>query len=174
MRIVPCLLIAGGAVASIATSAPPPAWTLSQKQLLTASVIDNETPLVRYHVHADLHVPEPQTGLDGILEVNVSITARTPSAGSATLEIDSLTHPDVMPAKMDVGLNNSFTNYISMDMWLDCTADPCSEDYELVVQRDPTADLPPIDISGDVTSLAWASKGSIPADAVLDLTVTPE
>jgi hypothetical protein len=174
MKIWTCLLIAGGAFASIATSAPPPAWDLSQDQLLTASVLDNQTPVVRYHVHADLHVPEPQTGLDGVLEVNLSVRARTMSGGSATLEIDSLTHPDVMPTKMDVGLNNTFNNYIAMDMWLDCTADPCSEDYEVLVQRDPTADLPPIDVGGHITAMAWASKGSIPADAVLDLTVTQE
>lgn len=173
MRFVPCLLIAAGAFASIATSKAPPAWTLSQEQDLTAAVIDTTTPAARYHVHVELHGPEPFVGLEGTLEAEIAVTARTTSSATATIEIDSLTHPDVMPAKTSAGLNSTMTNYLATDILLACESDPCVEDYELVVEPE-TTDVPTIDVTGNVVVLASGEQGPMPAGTALDITVAQQ
>jgi hypothetical protein len=174
MRKLTCLLIVAGAFASIATSQVPPAWTLSQRGDLTAAVIDNQTPSVRFLVHTELHGAEPIPTLDGVLEANVLVSAQTMATGSATIELHSLTHPDVMPVTHTVGLNNKFSDYLSLDQWLACDVDPCIEEFEIVVQRDASADLPPLDVSGYVQTMAWGKQGPMPAGAALDVTVTAE
>jgi hypothetical protein len=173
MKILPCLLIAAGAFASIATSKLE-SWELSQPQDLPASAIDSQTPSVRFLVHTELHGAEPIPTLGGILEVNISVKARAASSGSATIELQSLTHPDVAPVTHTVALNNTYSDYLSLAQWASCDVDPCVEDFEVVVERDPTADLPPIDVTGDLTTMAWADKGAEPVGAALDITVTPE
>lgn len=174
MRIWHCVLIAAGVFASIATSQVPPAWSLSKQQDLTPSVIDSQTPVARYRVHAELHGPEPFAGLDGVLEAYLYVQARTASSGTATIELDPLTHPDVMPASATVRVDSTLSNYIAIDAWLACQTDPCSEDFELVVRRDPTANLPPIDVHGYVLTMAWGSQSPMPQGTSIDVTVTAE
>jgi hypothetical protein len=175
MRIWHCALIAAGVFASIATSQLPPGWSLSAEKDLTPSVIANQTSEARYLIHGELHGPEPFAGLNGVLEANVYVLARTPSSGTATIEIHSLTHPDVIPTSTTVRINNTLPNYVSTPhAWLACETDPCSDDFELVVRRDPTADLSPIDVHGQVVIMAAGSQDPMPAGTSVDITVTAE
>jgi hypothetical protein len=93
------------------------------------------------------------------------------SSASATIEVHSLTHPDEAPTTMTTGVNDTFSHYLAIQSFLACTTDPCSEDYEVVVQCKPAASLPQIDVSGDISSFGrpavdrerFASAGCVDA-----------
>jgi len=164
-------LIIGGALASIATSKIS-GWSLSEQQVLQPLALDNATTSVRYLVHAELHGPEPFDGLDGRIEAFVYVKARAPSGATATIELHSLTHPGIAPAIADVTVTSPDVHYVPIDAWLACETDPCSEDFELIVHRDATADLPAIEISGWVQAFAQGTPTEIPAGTSLVITAT--
>jgi hypothetical protein len=177
-RLIPCILLAGGAIASIATSQVPPGWGIGTNQALDPAVIDDTTPTVRYQVHVELHGAEPITGLDGMVETDVSFAARDGSTPSGSIELSSLTN-DVPPATINYGDVDPTTARergisASLDAWLACTSDPCSEDFELVVHRDPGANLPALDIGGTVYASAGGTDKVQPPNTSVVLTVTRE
>jgi len=173
MKLLPCFLIAVGAFASIATSKIS-GWSMSANQNLPPLVLDSQTPVARYLIHTELHGPEPFDGLDGTLEVNVFVRARVTSSASATIEVHSLTHPDEAPTTMTTGVNDTFSHYLAIQSFLACTTDPCSEDYEVVVQCEPAASLPQIDVSGDISSFVTGMPQQAPPGTAVDATVMAE
>jgi hypothetical protein len=166
-----CALIIGGALASIATSKIS-GWARSEQQDLQPLVLDNATTSVRYRLHAELHGPDPFEGLDGNIETFVYVKARAPSGAIATIELHSLTHPDIAPTIADVTVTSPEFHYVAIDAWLACETDPCSEDFELIVHRDATADLPAIEISGWVEAYAQGTPAQIPAGTSVVITAT--
>jgi hypothetical protein len=180
MKVLPCVLIAAGAAASIATSKIEQGWGTSEQVDVTASVIDNQTVSVTYLVHAELRGPGPYITLGGTLGAYVYVKQRTVPTGvaAATIELRSLTHPDVTPVTIDVGLDSPDIHYVEIPAWLACDGDPCAEDFELQIRRrDPADTLPTTDISGWVLSIAddsQAKQNTPPPGTVLDVTVTQE
>lgn len=43
---------------------------------------------------------------------------------------------------------------VILDAWLECSGDPCAEDYEVTISRDPALDLGALDITGSIESVA--------------------
>lgn len=173
MKLLPCLLIAVGGFASIATSRPS-GWSMSANGNLPPLVLDGQTSVARYLIHTELHGPEPFDGLDGTLEVNVVVRARVMSSASATIEVHSLTHPDEAPTTMTTGVNDTFSHYLAIQSFLACTTDPCSEDYEVVVQCKPAAGLPQIDVSGNISSFVTGMPQQAPPGTAVGATVMAE
>jgi hypothetical protein len=180
MKVIPCVLIAAGAAASIATSKVDNGWGTSTQADITASAIDNQTTSVKYLVHAELQGPGPYVALDGTLTAFVYVKQRTVPTGvaAATIELRSLTHPDIAPVTIDVGLDSPDVHEVEIPAWLLCSGDPCAEDYELEIRRrDPIDTLPTTDISGWVLSVAKdpdAKSNITPSGTNLVVTVTAE
>jgi hypothetical protein len=172
MKLLPCFLITVGAFASIATSQVS-GWSMSAPGTIPPLVLDNQTPVARYLIHTELHGPEPFEGLDGTLEVNVFVKLFVVNA-SATIEVHSLTHPDQMPTTVTTDVTSTFSHYLPIESFLECTTDPCSEDYEVVVQCDAAAILPQIDVSGNVSSFVTGKPAQAPPGTSIDVTVTAE
>jgi len=177
-RLIPCALLAAGAAASIATSPAATGWGIGTNQALDPATIDNTLTTARYAVHAVLHGAQPIAGLDGTVEADVQFVARDGSTPSGTLELASLTN-DIPPSTViygDVDPTTARERGISvvLDGWLACESDPCSEDYELTVHRDPGAGLPALDISGTVFISAGGTAKVQPPNTSVELTVTRE
>jgi len=173
MKVLPCFLIAVGAFASIATSKLS-GWSMQADGDFPRVVLDSQSPTARYLIHTELHGPEPFQGLMGTLEVNVFVQARAPTSANATIEVRSLTHPDEMPNTMSTDVTSTFSHYVPIESFLDCTTDPCSEDYEVIVQCDPPVLLPVVDVSGNVRSFVTGQPTQTPPGTSIDVTVTAE
>ena len=145
-------LIVVGALAVIA-SAQIPAWELpSNDAAIAPATLTNETPTLRYAVHAELRGPGPFEGLDGWVAARLDVSPAQPTAVT-TIEIRSLTHPDVMPTMVMVPGTVAHSEAF-MDAWLECVGDPCVEDFEVTIWRDPNLDIPPLEVTGYVDALA--------------------
>ncbi|HET7501897.1 MAG TPA: hypothetical protein VFK02_12860 [Kofleriaceae bacterium] len=173
MKLLPCFVIAVGGFASIATSKVS-GWSMSANRNLPPLVLNSQTSLGRYLIHTELHGPEPFDGLDGTLEVNVVVRAREMSSARANIEVHSLTHPDEAPTTMTTGVNDTFSHYLAIQSFLACTTDPCSEDYEVVVQCEPADSLPQIDVRGDISSFVTGMPQQAPPGTAVDATVMAE
>lgn len=151
-------------------------WRRNAVQDLTPAVLDQQKPTVRYLVHAELHGPAPFEGLDGELRAIVAIAPRLPppTAASATIELHSLTHPEIAAATAPAPLTNLGGESLVLDAFLTCERDPCSEDFELVIHRDPLADLPLLDISGHVEAYAQGTTKHAPDDRSVTVEVNEE
>jgi hypothetical protein len=144
-------LVIVGSVAVIATSQMP-AWELWSNEAPIAQVtLDNQTPQVRYAVHAELRGPGPFEGLDGWVAVHLDLSQPT---AITTIEIRSITHPDVMPTTTPAD-TEAF-----MDAWLDCSSDPCAEDFEIAIRREPSANEIPLQVTGYIHAYANSSTGA--------------
>lgn len=175
-RSLSLLLIGIGALASTATSRPTGWWPHVQQDLAPA-VLDQQRPTVRYLVHAELRGPALFEGVvDGAVQAHVVITPRLtpPTGASATIELHALTHPDIAPAIEAFPLPMFGGQYLMLDAFLTCERDPCSEDFELVIHRDPLAALPLLDVSGYVRAYALGTEKGAPDGRSLTVEVEQE
>ena len=153
-------LLVVGSLAVIATSTIP-AWELwSNDAPITTVTLDSQTPEAHYMVHAELRGPGPFEGLDGWVSARFDVSPAQ-TVASSTIEIRSITHPDVMPTITPVPGTVTHDDAF-MDAWLDCAAgvDPCAEDYEVIVRRDATVNPPPLQVTGYIQAYAGSSTKS--------------
>jgi hypothetical protein len=164
-------LLVVGCFAAIASSQIP-AWELHDAKPFTTAKLDSQTTSLRYLVHAELRGPGPFEGLDGWVAARVDATPAQPTP-ITTIEIRSLTHPDVMPTTEMIPGTVSHTD-VYLDAWLACTTDPCAEDYEVIISRDPTAELPPLDVTGEIEAYAGGppETKTMPENSEVVVTVT--
>ena len=171
MKHKPILLIVVGALASIATEGAEGwyAWTGAAMAMAT---LDDTTPQVRYLVHAELHGPGPYQGLYGWIEAQISATP-VQTSNVVSIEIRSLTHPDQIPTTGGVYATRMIAS-VYLQAWLACDVDPCVEDFEVTIKRDPGLVLPPITITGTATSQlnGPSDQKEAPPGTSIDLTVT--
>ena len=171
MKWLTRLLIVLAGLAAIASSQSP-AWQLTDSEVLAPTKLDNTSTTLRYLVHAELRGPGPFEGLDGWVAARIDASPAQPTA-ITKVEIRSLTHPDEMVAQMvpaTVGHTDVF-----LDAWLACTTDPCAEDYEIIISREPGLDLPPLDITGEIEAFAGGPSDAktMPENSEVVITVTP-
>jgi hypothetical protein len=165
-------LLIGGVLASIATSQIP-SWELwSNDAPITSTTLDNANPARTYLVHAELRGPGPFEGLEGWVAAHLDVSPEQ-STELITIEIRSITHPDQMPTTSMVPANVTHDD-VYLDAWLDCPADPCAEDYEVTIRRDPALDLPPLQVTGYMQAYAGGPPESKeqPQNSEVVVTVT--
>jgi len=165
------MLIVLAALAAIASSQIPN-WELHASEPMASATLDSQTTSLRYLVHAELRGPGPFEDLNGYVAARVDARPSQPTP-ITTIEIRSLTHPDEMPTTEMVPATVSHAD-VYLDAWLACTTDPCAEDYEVIISRDPTLELPPLDITGEIE--AWAGgltdTKTMPENSEVVVTVT--
>jgi hypothetical protein len=166
-------LLVVGSVAVIATTTLP-AWELwSNDVSITTVTLDSQTSELHYMVHAELRGPGPFPDLDGWVAARLDVSPSQPTSAS-TIEIRSITHPDLMPTITPVPGTVTHADAF-MDAWLDCTGDPCAEDFEIVITRNASVNPPPLQVSGYVQAYAGSSKGESkeqPQDSEVVVSVT--
>ena len=148
-------VIVVGSLAAIATSRLP-AWELySNDAPITSGTLDTQTAELHYMVHAELRGPGPFEGLDGWVAARLDVSPSQDN--SVTIEIRSITHPDVMPSSQQVPVSHAD---VFMDAWLDCKADPCAEDFEVVIRRNAVLNPPPLQVTGYIQAFAGSNSDS--------------
>jgi len=165
------ILLAVGSLAVIATSQLP-AWELHSNDVPLTATLDSQTPELHYIVHAELRGPGPFVGLDGWVAVRLDVSPAQ-SISATTVEIHSLTHPDLMPTVTPVPATVTHSDSF-IDAWLECSTDPCAEDFEVVIKRDASANPPPLEVTGYIEAYAGSSTDSkeTPHDSEVVVSVT--
>jgi hypothetical protein len=164
-------LLIVGVLASVATSSVPD-WELTSNDATYTSVtLTSEVPTAKYLIHAELRGPGPFPGIDGWVAARMNV-APAQSYAATTIEIRSLTHPEVMPVSSMVPANVT-RNDVFMDAWLDCPGDPCAEDFEVTISRDPAA-TEPFTVTGYTDAYANGDTDSkeTPVNSEIVVTVT--
>lgn len=170
MKWLTRMLIVVAGLAAIASSQVP-AWQLTDTEAMTPAKLDSTSTTLRYLVHAELRGPGPFEGLDGWVAARVDASPAQPTS-ITKIEIRSLTHPDEMTMGM-VPATVSHTD-VFLDAWLACTTDPCAEDYEIIISRDPGLDVPPLDVTGVIEAYAGGppEAKTMPENSEVVVTVT--
>jgi len=167
MRLVRILLVAG-VVASIATQQQS-GWSIPNHYDVAAFTLSDQATEIHYLIHAELHGAGPFDGLLGSVQATIFMTPPAQVNG-VTLELHGITHPDLQN-DTGVAILKGSTNgsNLYVDAWLDCTTDPCVEDFELVIRR---ATVDPVEISGTIWLLTEGDADAPPEGTDVTMTVT--
>lgn len=170
------LLLVIGVAASIATTSV--AWDLKENAEGTPAVLDAQMASARYRIHAELQGPGPFDKVGGSVWIMLRATARSMPAADAYLDVDvrSLTVPDEPAHQYRIAASaapNGTPTSDSFPAWVNCATDPCVEDLEVTISRDPLADLPLVDVvvSAEVEAYATDETQQPPPGTTLAITV---
>ena len=164
------LLIPIAALASIATQQAT-GWDDNVQLDIGAFALDQQLPSVRYAIHSELYGAGPSdAGFESRMHVNVYVSP-APSL-PVTYEVRGLTHPE-QTASGTAEIFDSHTGggTTIISTFLECTTDPCAEDFELVINIDP-AETRALTISGYIIVHAEGSAEMTPPGTDVIATLT--
>jgi len=177
-RWFPRIVLVVGGLASIATSQAPNNWSVVDRELIPAGVINPQTASIKYPIRAELQGPGPYQYLDGVVSVLVDIDPRTAPASMIEVRarMTSLTHPELPPEEQSVSFNDDGKHgiYVTFPAWTSCTVDPCIEDYQLEIIPGAIANPPIYDVTGTI-DIDARDEGSMtpPQGTQITLTIGP-
>lgn len=170
-RILATLVLAGGALASVATSQVY--WEIvSESSSVELVTLSRESPEVGYRI--DIDFTGAATEPEGYLTVDLQSAVTAPPDGPVDLhaELIDVQSGEVIGSQTVTLTSTSFVSvYFEYPVWMSCTS-ACSEQYELWIDRLGDA-LVPVTIDGRVTvSVSERGKdGEPPAGTTVSATV---
>ncbi|HEY5949995.1 MAG TPA: hypothetical protein VIV40_31085 [Kofleriaceae bacterium] len=172
MRWIGGLVMVVGSLACDKPLAGGPRWKLDRDAVVPDAVIDNQVTSARYLIDFELRGPEE--GLNGQLETNITLLPRTAvNEGTTivTMDVRRRSNGEVGQGggPWDIWAQQEFL--ITSDAWDAGATCPCTEEYELLISREPQLDLPAIDVSGYVVLRTTGSGYSAPPSSELVATV---
>lgn len=175
------LVLAGGALASIATSRIEPTWTLIEEQPLglLGVVLDDEVPSQRLALAGTLHTrsEDDRFAIGGSVQVTIELRAIAVS-GVRAAEVEVVFASELDPGKSvrlteRVDPGRTVTRTLSFDAWNGCDRNQCLEDYLLTLRRLNDSDDVAVELAGVATITAIGTNDDVPPDgAALELEVT--
>ena len=148
------LVLAAGAIASVATSRILPEWTLS-REVPIAIALDSTTPTSLHAISAELNGPVPLDGLFGSVDLELDVsTAPTGTATAAVVLILRAGEVELDRETVGLAANSRTTVTLGGSAFFACRdvgTLPCVDDWELDVEWLPVVDAPGVTVDGAVT-----------------------
>ncbi len=148
-------VLAAGALASIATSAPAPQWTLSTQATLPPSVLDQAT--VTYPLQIELGGHESFVGLEGWMTATVRVAPRgLPDVPTeVTIRLRSLSDGPDSSYEESVSIESDAIRDVVLvaRAWSQCQERSCIEDFQLEI------------VPGEGSTMTYDIGGTIEIDA---------
>jgi hypothetical protein len=151
-RWVPRAALAAGALASIATSAPTPEWSLSSGKSLPPSVLD-QVPSITYPIQIQLEGEQAYVGLEGWITATIRVVPQStpPPATTVTVRLRSLS-ASYASDETTISFENApiWDTALQVPAWDECNETPCVEDFVLEIVRSETVEPTIYDVSGSI------------------------
>jgi hypothetical protein len=150
------LVLAAGALASVATSVAIAEWTLSREVPLEIT-LGNTRPTRMYAIAAELNGPFQLDGLFGSTEIQVDVsTAPTGTATAAVVLVLRAGGVELDRETVGLAANSRTTVFLVAGAFAACrdgdrVVPPCVDAWELDLEWLPVIDAPDVTLTGTVT-----------------------
>jgi hypothetical protein len=156
-KIATSLLLAVGAVASMATEPAQSGWSVQANEPLPTGTLAANEVEHRYAITVELTGSEPAT--NGELEIDLRYTRPAMPTGNVPLDITVLEGASVRSDSISSTQEGAslYSLISNIDLWMTCAAYPCVETFDVHIHR---VDSNPVPFTFDGTVRAYANGGS--------------
>ena len=164
-RLLPHIVIAAAATASIATSSI--SWFTDETVVLEQIALDDRAPTTMYAIQATIDTGEDEPrARGGEVQVSLDLSALAATGVQlASVEVDlrsATREGEIDHQVFTVAPGGRITGRLTLVAWPDCAARSCTEDFTLTLRRVPATGGPTIEITGSVYADFSADGASEP------------